>query len=67
MSEIVKVESIIISIVFKCPVCGYMNIINRSHMPLASTVVNDEVELFYAHSCKECNADVKVGIVASSV
>lgn len=66
MSELVQCESIIVSLVFKCPHCGHMNILSRDVMPLASTIVNDEVELYYLEPCHDCRHECKVGVAAIS-
>lgn len=66
MSEIIKAEGIVVSIIFKCPCCGKINILNHSTMPLTSIMVNDEVELYYIELCHYCSKEVKVGIVATS-
>lgn len=66
MSEIVTIDSVVISLIYRCPKCKFTNIANKSHMPVASTVVNDEVELFYLDTCKQCSTENKIGIVATS-
>lgn len=66
MSELVKVESITIMLVAKCPTCGFLNVVTRTSMPVASNSVNNEVELFYVESCHSCNKEFKVGTLATS-
>ena len=61
MSEIVKIESIVISLVSVCPECGYHNITTEDHFPDAETVVNEEVQLYYDVACKNCKHNYKIG------
>lgn len=64
MSELTKVESIMISLFVKCPHCGYLNSFTKSNFPTSQTIVNDEVQLFYIDICNSCKKEIRFGVNA---